>query len=318
MMEHCVVTELGLHPRMNSHEAMIECCGPEFRIGVHEYEQTMHRIGGLYAEILQSKFEENFGEKYEAEVQEFLFNMKDFVQRDFNVEESLVHSITGAKLIVNEKLYQDLVNASKDELADMEKYRQELMRGRDVIIHKIRSLFEEREEQLAELLEEEKRQAADELAEAEKQAKIDQFANEAADFRNSDEEEKEGKAGLFSEISDGSGSESDGDSESSEEGGESEEDEDSSEGGSFNNFDDFDKKNTSEESEETDYDAKTISDAIFDQFRDKDEENEKMEVKHQEQIDEEWDNLRRKGKIHPKLDYIDGGHHVEYNPDSDD
>ena len=304
LMENCVVTELGENPRMNSHEAMIECCGPEFRIGIHEYEQTMRKVGSLYSEILEDKFSRGFGEHYKEEIQEFLCNMKDFIHRDFNVEESLVHSVTGAKLIVNEKLYQDLVNSSKDELADMEQYRKELVRGRDVIIHKIRELFEARESQLEKMLEEEKRAAEEALRQAELQAKKELNAQRAEEIRAEDEE-RDGKEGEFSESGEHSGSGSAEDSES-EGGGDS--DEDSDEDGSdgdFNNYDDFEKKNGSPESDVTDYDAKSTVDTIFDEFRDKDEEVEKMGDQENDMIDKEWDRLKKAGKIEQQLNYVD-------------
>ena len=304
LMENCVVTELGDNPKMNSHEAMIECCGPEFRIGIHEYEQTMRKVGSLYSEILEAKFLGAFGENYKDEIQEFLCNMKDFVFRDFNVEESLVHSVTGAKLIVNEKLYQDLINSSKDELADMEQYRKELVRGRDVIIHKIRALFEGREKQLEKMLEEEKRAAEEELRLAEEHAKEVMNAQRAEEIR-AENSEGGGKEGEFSESEEGSGSGSAEGSES-EGGGESDEDSDGDGSeGDFNNYDDFDKKNQSVESELTDYDAKSTKDTIFDEFRDNDEEDEKMGDQQNEMIDKEWSRLKKAGKIEQQLNYVD-------------
>ena len=204
LMNKCVETNLGLHPRMTSDDLMTECCGRNFRIMVHEFNQTMKRVGEMYDSILRHKFG-LLGDGYDKEINEFLFNMKDFVDRDFQVKESVALSIRGAKAIVDEKLYQDLITASENELQELEEYRLELKRGRDRILIGIRVLFEERDKQIEEMLKEEEKEALAALEEEKKRQAAEELNNKAdKNFHDEEDEEEEGRSGEFDESSENS------------------------------------------------------------------------------------------------------------------
>lgn len=309
LMKNCVEHNLGMHPRMNSDEAMTECCGRHFRIMVHEFNQTMKRVAEMYTEILRHKFS-LMGEENHEEVEEFLHNLKDFVRRDFQVKESLALSIRGAKLIVDEKLYMDLITASKTILQDLEEYRLELKRGRDNIMIGIRLLLEKRDEQIEEMLKAEEK-AAKAALEAEERRR--QELEEKERIRASLEaqhEDKDDRSGEFDESSEHSEeSESHESEESGHDSDEDSEEEDSEEKG--DNFIDTDNDDDSSLSSGIDYDALSSSHKIFDEFRDIDDEKKAVEDIHDGQIEEEWQRLKEEHKLDPRLAYVDGDDHLQ-------
>lgn len=310
LMNKCVETNLGLHPRMTSDEAMTECCGSHFRIMVHEYDQTMKRVTEMYEVILRHKFGLMDGD-YENEISEFIFNLKDFVKRGFEIKDTLALSIRGAKMIVDEKLYQDLITGSEEILEELEEYRSELKRGRDHIISGIRVLFEERDKQIEEMLKEEEKAAQAALEEAKKKALEDEKrAQMAANTEGHGDDDEDGRSGDFDDSSENSEETQSGDSEGS--GGEEDEDEESqSEDERGENFDDIENKtHDSDESEDIDYDAMSSNQKIFDEFRDEDEEKAAIQDIHEGQIEEEWERLKKEKKLDPRLGYVDDDSHL--------
>ena len=310
-MNKCVETNLGLHPRMTSDDLMTECCGRNFRIMVHEFDQTMKRVGEMYEVILRHKFG-LLGDGYEKEVNEFLFNMKDFINRDFQVKESVALSIRGAKVIVDEKLYQDLITSSENELQELEEYRLELKRGRDRILIGLRELFEERDKQIEEMLKAEEKAALEALEEEKRKKAAEELRNQAnANFGNQDDSEESGHSGEFDESSENSedthSSDSDGSGhDDSEDSGH----EDSEERGE--NFDDIENKDKdSEETEDVDYDGMSSNEKIYDEFRDIDEEKKAINEINDGQIEEEWQRLKDEKKLDPRLAYVDDDSHLQ-------
>ena len=305
VIRNCVTRNLSLHPRMDPADAMIECTGPQFRIMVHEYNQTMIRVADLYQEMLRGKFK-LLGEGYEPEIEEFIANMKDFIVRDFDVKETLAVSIRGAKVVVNEKLYQDLINASKDELGQLEDYRKELTKGRDNIIMGIRDLFDNREKQLKELMEEEKRLAQQALEDEKKRISDEEEAAKKEEYFNSEEsEESDHRKADFDEDESQSEDEDD-DSESEEHGGSSHASESEEEDPRIRqNFVDAENNSMEMETESMDYDNISSSHKIFDEFQDIDDDKETLEEHKDSLIDDEWERLKQEGEIDPQYDYVD-------------
>ena len=304
LMNKCVEENFGLHPRMTSDEAMTECCGTNFRIMVHEFDHTMRRVTEMFEIILRNKFS-LMGEGYEDEINHFLATLKDFVNRDFQVKDSIALSIRGAQMIVDGKLYQDLITASEDILQELEEYRLELKKGRDNILIGIRGLFEKRDEQIEEMLREEEK-AAQAALEEEKRKEQERLQNEKAadNFNSSENSDEDNGSAHFddsSEYSDTSGSH---DSEGS--GGEnSEEEEEGEEDLRGNNYIDVDEDDDSSLESNVDYDAMSSNQKVFDEFRDEDEEKQKIEDIHDGQIEEEWDRLKKEQKLDPRLNYVD-------------
>ena len=306
LMEKCVVLNLADHPRMDTDEAMVECCGENFQIMVHEFEQTMTRVAEMYEDILRHKFG-LLGPKYEKEVEEFLHNLKDFIDRDFKIKDSLALSLRGAKVIVNGKLYEDLIAGSVDELADLEAYRSELVRGRDHIISAIRKLLENREEQLEELFKQEEKEAQAALDEEEKRKHAEdlEIQRNESESSETDSDEDNGTAQFHSESSEASEEEEESESEGS---GESFKDEVSSETSEIKdpaNYADIENNDSSESDQDNNYDDLSSDNKIFDEFKDIGEEHENIERLHDNQIDEEWQNLKDKGELSPNLAYIE-------------
>ena len=308
LMNKCVETNLGLHPRMTSEDLMTECCGRNFRIMVHEFNQTMKRVAEMYETILRHKFG-LLGEGYEKEIEEFLANMNDFVKRDFQVKESVALSIRGAKMIVDEKLYQDLITSSEKELQELEEYRLELKRGRDKIMIGIRILFTERDKQIEEMLKREEEEAKKALEEEKKKQEAEEMRNKiAAHFDHDDSEE--GRSGDFDESSENSEETNSSDSEgSANDSDEDEEHDDSEEKGE--NFDDIENKDEETEDSNIDYDAMSSNEKVFDEFRDIDEEKKAIEDIHEGQIEEEWERLKKEKKLDPRLGYVDDDSHLQ-------
>ena len=304
LMNKCVETNFGLHPRMTSDEAMTECCGTNFRIMVHEFDHTMKRVTEMFETILRHKFS-LMGDGYEDEINHFLSTLKDFVNRDFQVKDSIALSIRGAQMIVDGKLYQDLITASEDILQDLEEYRLELKKGRDNILIGIRGLFEKRDEQIEEMLREEEKAAQAALAEEkrkeEERKKNEQAANNFNSSEYSDEDNGSAHFEDSSENSDESGSH-----ESEESGGEhSEDEEEEDEDARGDNFVNLDKDDDSSLESDVDYDAMSSNQKVFDEFRDEDEEKKKINDIHEGQIEEEWDRLKKEQKLDPRLAYVD-------------
>jgi hypothetical protein len=310
LMNKCVETNLGLHPRMTSEDLMTECCGRNFRIMVHEFNQTMRRVAEMYETILRHKFG-LLGEGYEKEIEEFLANMNDFVKRDFQVKESVALSIRGAKMIVDEKLYQDLITSSEKELQELEEYRLELKRGRDKIMIGIRILFTERDKQIEEMLKREEEEAKKALEEEKKKQEAEELRNKAAaQFDHDDSEDEEGRSGDFDDSSENSEETNSSDSEgSANDSDEDEEHDDSEEKGE--NFDDIENKDEETEDSNIDYDAMSSNEKVFDEFRDIDEEKKAINDIQEGQIEEEWERLKKEKKLDPRLGYVDDDSHLQ-------
>ena len=303
LMNNCVTENLGMHPRMTSDEAMIECCGSDFRIMIHEFDHTMKRVMEMFVSILKHKFS-LMGEGYDDEISEFLGTLKDFVKRDFMIKDSLALSIRGAKMVVDGKLYQDLITASEDILHELEEYRLELKRGRDNIFIGIRQLFDERDLQIEEMLKEEER-AAQAALEEQKRLEEQKKKQEQADNNfDQEEDDEDGKSGDFNDSSENSDESNSQESEGSshEDDEEDEEDNDEDEGG--DNFIDTDKDDDSSVESNIDYDAMSSNQKIFDEFRDEDEEKKKVNDIHEGQIEEEWQRLKEEKKLDPRLAYV--------------
>lgn len=308
LMKHCVESTLGMDPHITSPEAMTECTGSHFKIMVHEFDEAMKRVTDWYEEILRHKFS-LMGPEYKREIEEFIFNLKDFVKRDFQVKDSLALSIRGAKLIVDEQLYQELITASESILQDLESYRLELKKGRDNIIMGIRVLLEERDKQIEEMLKEEER-AAKAALEEEKRRQEEEERRKQMEANLAKDMDGSGRSGEFDESSENS---EDSDSHESEEtaddSGHSSEGEESQEEG--DNFVDLDHDSEHTHDSNVDYDAMSSDEKIFDEFRDVDDERKAINDIHENQIEEEWQRLKTEHKLDPRLAYVDGDEHLQ-------
>jgi hypothetical protein len=294
LMKNCVEFNFSENPRMNSEEAMIECTGSHWKIMIEEYKVTMKRVSRLYEEMLLGKFK-LIGEGYDKEIEEFCINLRDFINKEFDVKESIMLSVTGSKLIVNEKLYQDLVNASTDELDELEQYRKELVRGRNVIIESIKEMLDEREEQLAELLEEEARQAQEEADKKAKEAEQDAL-REKMEGQLQDDEDERGKKGQFeSEVDSSETEEGSTEKEASDEDGSGESGSGKEHGDNFTK--DKNKSESSSNSDSMDYENMSSEQKLFDEFSDEDEDKQHLSDSHQDMIDQEWAKLKKEGKL---------------------
>lgn len=73
----------------------------------------------------------------------------------------------------------------------------------------------------------------------------------------------------------------------------------------FNNYAELGGEEEDHTSDETPYDQKGIEYAVFDEFKTRKDEEKKIVKTQLKDVEEEWENFRKSGKLYPNLSFVD-------------